>query len=327
MMNERQQTIAEALLMRRLRSLVRIDEDTYVDTEYINHVEYQLFLDEKYALGESCVPDHWLSNTFPKGMGRLPIVGVRSSDAIAFCTWLTEHAANINLGNWRYRLPRQGEFVNFDQRDTHVTNPPIGYWVQNVDNVFFESTVRSLPTCSKDRLENYFAGARRRVLSLAPVRTRTRADGRTRADTRARALDHAFDHAYTLALDRVLDLDRNLALALTLDRTLVHVHNSVPDLARAIERTLDYDLYRTLHHTLNRSIANRDALAPRRNDLRLVFLLIAGLLTEFNEKKYEQEITHALALYVDFVVLEERISGRLPAYEGIRIVKERVKEG
>jgi len=42
-MNERQRVIAEVLLTRRLRSPLRIDDDTYVDPTYVSHVEYQLF--------------------------------------------------------------------------------------------------------------------------------------------------------------------------------------------------------------------------------------------------------------------------------------------
>ena len=34
-----------------------------------------------------------------------------------------------------------------------------------------------------------------------------------------------------------------------------------------------------------------------------------------------------LDLYVDFVILEQRVQGKLPAFEGIRIVKERMETG
>jgi hypothetical protein len=38
-------------------------------------------------------------------------------------------------------------------------------------------------------------------------------------------------------------------------------------------------------------------------------------------------VDERLDLYVDFVILEERVQGNLPAVEGIRIVKERKPAG
>jgi hypothetical protein len=45
------------------------------------------------------------------------------------------------------------------------------------------------------------------------------------------------------------------------------------------------------------------------------------------EAEVKRLVDEYLDLYVDFVILEERVQGNLPAVEGIRIVKERLPAG
>jgi hypothetical protein len=101
----RRQMAAEHMLARRVRNMLRLDDDRYLDTSPVSHAEYQLFIDEKRAQGEFRQPDHWESYDFPKGTGKLPVVGIRKSDAKAFCIWLNER----NRGGWSYFLPEQKE--------------------------------------------------------------------------------------------------------------------------------------------------------------------------------------------------------------------------
>lgn len=105
---ERRRLVAEALLALRLRRMTRIDDDIYVDSSLVTHAEYQLFLDEMRATGEFFQPDHWQSHQFPAGKGRKPVVGVRSSDAMAFCQWLTERKES----GWHYRVPKPAECMD-----------------------------------------------------------------------------------------------------------------------------------------------------------------------------------------------------------------------
>jgi hypothetical protein len=83
----------------------RIDENTYIDDSLVTCAEYQLFIDELREQGKYYQPDHWTSYQFPKGRAREPILGVRYSDAIAFCEWLT----NRGDTDWEYRLPTEKE--------------------------------------------------------------------------------------------------------------------------------------------------------------------------------------------------------------------------
>jgi len=119
---ERWHPIAEALLALRLQRMIRVDEDRYVDNTLVTHAEYQLFLDEKYSQEEYYQPDHWMSYRFPVGQGREPVVGVRASDAAAFCDWLTSREA----GEWHYRLPHDGE----SQMSAVEVASGVASWVQ-----------------------------------------------------------------------------------------------------------------------------------------------------------------------------------------------------
>jgi hypothetical protein len=126
--SERSRIIAEALFARRLRQLIYIDENTYADTSLITCVEYQIFLDDKRSKGKYSQPDHWVEEHFPTGQGRLPILGVRPSDAVAFCNWLNEREPGV----LHYRLPKTGEYkkgIGYESvSDKMIVDT--GYWVE-----------------------------------------------------------------------------------------------------------------------------------------------------------------------------------------------------
>ncbi len=125
---ERSCIIAEALLARRLRQLIYFDKNTFGDTSLITCVEYQIFLDEQRSKGKYYQPDHWVDERFPAGQGRLPILGVRPSDAVAFCKWLNEREPGVLY----YRLPKAGEYKNGIGYES-VSDKMIagtGYWVE-----------------------------------------------------------------------------------------------------------------------------------------------------------------------------------------------------
>ncbi|MCA9976532.1 MAG: SUMF1/EgtB/PvdO family nonheme iron enzyme, partial [Anaerolineales bacterium] len=104
---------AEVLLTLRLRRLVRVDEDKYIDSSPVTHAEYQLFLEEEASYANYHVPEHWPTNQFPKGDGRSPIVGIRPAGAEAFCEWLTRRDAGTQ---WQFRLPHDDELDSIAQQ-------------------------------------------------------------------------------------------------------------------------------------------------------------------------------------------------------------------
>jgi energy-coupling factor transporter ATP-binding protein EcfA2 len=117
---ERSRIVGEALLTRRLRSLVRLDEHRYIDDTLITHAEYQVFLDELRGRSEFRQPDHWSTYTYPSDSAKKPVVGVRPSDAEEFCRWLTSRERGV----WSYRIPRVEEL----EGEQGVSGWTVGFW-------------------------------------------------------------------------------------------------------------------------------------------------------------------------------------------------------
>jgi hypothetical protein len=91
-------------LMLRARHFRRIARDVFLSPQLINCIEYQAFLDDPKN-DVARIPDHWTSGIYPEGAEEQPITGVRFSDALAFCGWLSTQFAD----NWIYRLPSSYE--------------------------------------------------------------------------------------------------------------------------------------------------------------------------------------------------------------------------
>jgi energy-coupling factor transporter ATP-binding protein EcfA2 len=127
--SERRRLAAEHKLTRRLREMVRVGDNWYLDTSPLSSAEYQLFVNERRSHSEFRQPDHWDSYDFTRGTALLPIVGIRKSDAEAFCRWVTERTG----GDWVYSLPEElaadlskkwHDLVLFSRNI-----PPIGTWL------------------------------------------------------------------------------------------------------------------------------------------------------------------------------------------------------
>lgn len=239
----------------------RIDDDTYIDDSLVTCAEYQLFIDEMREQGKYYQPDHWTLYQFPEGQAREPILGVRHSDAVAFCRWLSKR----DDGEWKYHLPTRNEAYTFPMKFNE--NNSLGYWIDQYwvtehNNFTWAGQV------PKD--------ARKIQISLRNL-----------------ALD------IPLAFDRALDLDRTRAVDIPLVEERAHAFD------RVCNRALDFDRAIELDQTLGGV-----------HDFIRVFehnLAFDGVLAKM------------LNLYADFFTLRERIAGRSPAFEGIRLVKERIK--
>lgn len=102
----------------------RIDENTYIDDTLVTCAEYQLFIDEMREQEKYYQPDHWTSYQFPAGQAREPILGVRHSDAVAFCEWVTSREGK----EWKFRLLNQEEANAFPVKP--LGKIPLGYWTE-----------------------------------------------------------------------------------------------------------------------------------------------------------------------------------------------------
>ena len=107
----------------------RIDENTYIDDSLVTCAEYQLFIDEMREQGKFYQPDHWNSYQLPDGYAKEPILGVRHSDALAFCKWLTKREDR----EWQYRIPTTAEA---DEHPFRLNRGiiPHGYWIAGTDD-------------------------------------------------------------------------------------------------------------------------------------------------------------------------------------------------
>jgi energy-coupling factor transporter ATP-binding protein EcfA2 len=130
---ERRKIVAEAQLALRMRRMTPLTEETYRDRSLITSAEYQLFVDEAKLRGEYHQPDHWVKDVFRQGEGPLPVLGVRSSDAISFCNWLTAR----DITGWAYRLPTIEESIAYNSSHDWqlVSNSRAGYWFKSDDGV------------------------------------------------------------------------------------------------------------------------------------------------------------------------------------------------
>jgi hypothetical protein len=332
---------AETMLPRRLRNMVAVDEGTFVDPDYVSHAEYQLFIEEKRAHGQHHQPDHWQGLHFPDGQGSNPAVGMRSSDAAAFCEWLSGRD-----GIFVFRLPKPGEIGSYKLGSTqNLSETAAGGWT--VDG--FER-IGCLPD-----------------FSLACLGTLVESDFFEKRFTVDRDLyrefdpDHDHDRElvldYVLNRDRALDLDRVLDLARDLDRDLSRARDRANERtrtrdrdrdrdlvlalarARALDRILDRDLDHNLVLALTRVLDRRPGIIQEyKNDRcqwRVLSLMLASTASPFPRvetksllKMRGTETTNPhrefwLSLYSSLVMLEARIDGMVPAIEGIRIIKER----
>jgi hypothetical protein len=284
----------------------RIDEDTYIDDTLVTCAEYQLFIDEMHEMGEYYQPDHWTSYQFPDGQAQEPILGARHSDAVAFCKWLTQRES----GEWTYRLPIKDEAAKFSLRPFEQS--PLGYWIINHDDQSQFTWVKPILIDAR-RIKHILDLDIARALNTDTVRLRDLAHAldidlvSIRKYARVLDLARTFDSALTsnltpsLNVDHILSLDVDLAH--TLDRNFAH-HSS-------------HDIDLDSHHSIKRAdnsdfnqAFDRARILDRDSNLDLARL---------------QALKSDLSLYINIFTFQERIAGRSPAFEGIRLVKERIR--
>jgi len=93
-----------------------------IDTGLITCAEYQLFIDATDITRRPC---HWDNPHFSLGMAKLPIAGVKSDDAVAFCNWLNKQDSS----GFKYRLPTLTE-----ANQVPIQESTIGYWCSDNGN-------------------------------------------------------------------------------------------------------------------------------------------------------------------------------------------------
>lgn len=299
-----------------------IDESTFIDDTLITCAEYQLFIDEMRELGQSYQPLHWYSDRFPDGQAREPILGVRQSDAVMFCEWMSRREGD----GWKYRLPTEEEIGQVSLKP--VTQSLIGYWMNELHYFTWAGTVprdprgvkhfleeirRELAIFSENAYERDLIHAQTSIsvpeykpgsksFGIASYQDRSQYESaqaeadqraleqaRMNANTRARMLEDSC--VRTFARAHVLDLDLVFARAQALDLHIVFVDVDIPYRAEVLKR----DIHR------------------------------AHDLVFEHAYTYGEAFDSVLDVFIDLYTLLERMSGLSNAFEGIRIMKERVE--
>ncbi len=80
--------------------MIRLDDDHYIDTSLITHIEYQLFLDEQRGQGKYYQPDHWPTVHFARS-GPPPWACACPMPKRFVSGWLNERSV---AGAMRFRL-------------------------------------------------------------------------------------------------------------------------------------------------------------------------------------------------------------------------------
>jgi energy-coupling factor transporter ATP-binding protein EcfA2 len=394
---EVRQIAAEVFLALRLRRMVRINEKKYVDTSLITHAEYQLFLNETRHKHQYFQPDHWHVYQYPSGKGRIPVAGIRPTDAIAFCEWLTARES----GAWQYRLPRADELqLGVVNNDAHIEKSSgtgcwfvkdsryhIGSFELENKGAGFEKTIvyrfeYDWDLYDPNRQSVLFEQAKKLIVHKAKQRQYTLFDlGRDLSQSLdqypqlladlvlicdrsvrdiATDLDIALDLAIGIVnnpdlsaarnvnLDSVSELanvlkdDLNLTVALQLPKGLLQEIQRSIRYAESISGNQEVVMFQELDRALNSALGATRKLATvvdqsyvkARTRIRANTLAaIAELITEREQRKADGIIQAGegskailgdlVDLYLDMAILEERINKKLPAFEGLRFIKER----
>lgn len=281
----------------------RIDENTYIDDTLVTCAEYQLFIDEMREQGKYHQPDHWTSYQFPERQAREPILGMRYSDAVTFCGWLT----NRNSNNWHYRLPADAEAKEYLLK-LNNNLLPFGYWIMGNDKQYQFAWISFLPIGAM--LEH--------VLDLASTFDLLDPNSEDSYTyqlafklSRERPLDISFDIATIKKIDFTDELGIHLEITKKLKQGIENIYNRA--FSSRSEIVLICELAATITEDL--SLVFGKAFPLRRNNQRA--------------KDHFEVISDAYTLMADFTVdiaiLQGRIAGRFPAFEGIRLVKERIR--
>jgi energy-coupling factor transporter ATP-binding protein EcfA2 len=341
---QRRQLAAEVRLSQRLKSLQRVDEQREIDLDYISCAEYQLFLDEKRAEGKYYQPDHWTDYTFPNGTAQEPIRGVRDVDAEAFCKWLSQRQSGCQI---RYRLPSHAEIRDYPSI-TGANN--LAAWCQENEgyslNGFIKAEESNIYAKLKQISELPFEFHLDLARDLALDRARARTSDRVHAIARTISID--------LTCARDLALDRARARVNTLVGT--HLSNDIyraikegnlqaaKQFAQAIQ-TESNPAQQRLGTLLYILLDCATAITPlkARQALRKYLTKLAEYTwigyNELEKQKdnrswwqrwfsrrqidYNEDRQALLNLYWWLQLVIAREEGQLPAWEGIRIVRER----
>ena len=289
----------------------RIDENTYIDDTLVTCAEYQLFIDEMREQGKYYQPDHWSSYQFSAGKAQEPIFGMRFSDAKAFCDWLTSREDSI----WHYRIPFDYEVKQFPLK--MLDKQPLGYWIsENKEDHNRFVWIGSSPINPR-AINLDFDLDINRINKIAQFATNPYVyNEHTKA-----AKSHSRARVLVSSLTSVRDNARGHATALDIDNAIATADKFAADRIRNAGPSYEYDKDIGPNIERNQAIAYNLAINRNLTHSRDFIFDLALELAIYGESEHD----FALGLYIDLLTIRERTLGRSPAFEGIRLVKERTR--
>lgn len=342
---------AQINLKRRLNGLLRLDENHAIDRSYINCAEYQLFIDEEHKSNQTdqsddyLQPDHWGIQRFSPEEANQPITGVRGGDAEAFCQWLTKRYSG---GEFNYRLPTIAEF-----QQNPLTHQNIGAWYKEGEKKVILGIDKSQwliwNNCFKMAIDHDCGKARDFVrqrcskLTLDPNRSqdleRPLAVSLTKIPLDSERVDHLCRQLST-PFAKKFNLIRVSKLSINLGRELFDEVNKIqeiiPKLTHEFSLSILQDLkphqelidmrihvllisvlWQLLLETMDKTIRSED-----RNIFRSLQLTKNDC--EKLKKRYTFKEQDAFYLYALLLLIHQRRENQIPAWEGIRIVREKI---
>jgi hypothetical protein len=294
--------------------MYRIDENTYIDDSLVTCAEYQLFIDEMREQKKFFQPDHWRSYQFPAGQAHVPILGVRPSDAQAFCKWLSGREE----GEWRFRLPTANEAAQYPiQKQNECLT---GFWTLDGMNTHSFAWIGPAPVDAHGIDFSH-------ILALDHALDHTLA---ANAHILPFDLNHIFAYARIMAAD--IDLGDGVFSPIALLSLYISRIYGGTGHGQDFDREQGFNIANALYDDL---VDSRDLVRNLPRDLALTRDLAINC-THNIKRTFDIQRTRAhtrtrvlhmvLLIWINLIILQERIAGRSPAFEGIRLVKERNPE-
>jgi hypothetical protein len=339
---------AQVKLGNRLRQLHPVDGTQEIDLDYVSHAEYQLFLDAQ-PTDDPFYPDHWQNTRFSPELASAPIAGLRGTDARAFCDWLNQAYPSSNpTMTFRYRLPTATEAIYHLAHDKQMGGWCVRsgrYVLEGVGKAWWEQWQRNLST----RVEAAVEGDRQFVRQLindnhldlsldhsnSPIRVTL--DPTLDLDKVIKlAPDLNLNHAYSLIHSRALSKHVQYPSLVTLERNVQIIRRQLPSSRRLLDRSqLDQRSFQEVRAhllivtTLWATLANvYHDLTEQRQQTKFLPASVAQLFAYSHERVYQnckRQRDRTFTLYAFLILLDERRSGSMPAWEGIRIVREKIQ--
>jgi hypothetical protein len=286
----------------------RIDENTYIDDTLVTCAEYQLFIDEMREQGENYTPWHWVSFQFPLGTAREPILGVPPSYVEAFCKWLTKYSS----GSWFYRMPT---IVDANEGSLKVSiKANVGYWVKIPDSYqFFWNG--SIP-------ENDLIAAIEKIHDSATEILIVHNESLVKTPRfnlqpiEKSLIDEMIKSLIAIAQARPFEFDLD-----------VNDNGFKPHQHYFFERTQE-QIIESIDDSLRIILASAfDNYRPNSSypDLPSVLSGITSIGERGRQLSNVSYFSYLLSSVFEKIRERERIAGRSPAFEGIRLAKERIR--